>query len=167
MNATVQPPAAPEAAAFNVATAALNGWRGRCLAYLASAEAAVSEALIGFAERDPTTPLPHLVGQRYDALATILAARGDTDALGALRALRAHDSLRTALAHGVAKVTLDRNGEWLAVFTVIAFRSRRTERTILVIEEEQAARIAQQLGRERQRLIARLRSLTPPASPAA
>jgi len=157
----------PEAAAFNVATAALNGWRGRCLAYLASAEAAVSEALIGFAEHDPTSPLPHLVGQRYDALATVLTARGETDALITLQALRAHDSLRTALTHGVAKVTLDRNGEWLAVFTVIAFRSRRIERAILVIEEEQAARIARQLGRERQRLIARLRVLNPSASPVA
>lgn len=167
MNAIVQPPTAPEAAAFNVATTTLNGWRGRCLAYLASAEAAVSEALIGFAERDCTSPLPHLVGQRYDALATILTAHGDQDTREALKALRAHDSLRTALTHGVAKVTLDRNGEWLAVFTVIAFRSRRAERSILVIEEQQAGRIAQQLGRDRQRLIARLRYLTPPASPAA
>jgi len=167
MNAIVQPPVAPDTAAFNVATAALNGWRGRCLAYFASAEAAVSEALIGFAEGDPASPLPHLVGQRYDTLTTILTARGETDAVIALQALRAHDGLRTALSHGVAKVTLDRNGEWLAVFTVIAFRGRRIERVILVIEEKQAARIAQQLGRERQRLIARLRVLNLSASPVA
>lgn len=167
MNAVAKPPAPHDAAAFNVATAALNGWRGRCLAYLASSEAAVSEALIGFAEDDPSVPLPHLVGQRYDALAAILVARGNADGFAAMQAMREYDSLRTALTHGVARVTLDRNGFWLAVFTVIVFRRRKVERTILVIDEDQAPQIAQRLGRDRQKLITRLRPPTPPASPGA
>ena len=87
---------------FANATSRVNEWRGRCLDSFTRAEAAVTECLIALAEvegKGQQVRLPHLVGQRLDALAQAVAAGGPFEAEGtgaslALERFRVHDSFR-------------------------------------------------------------------------
>lgn len=64
---------------FEAARAAASAWRGRCLDVFARSEAAVTETLlvlVGVDGRGNALKLPHLVGQRYDALSKAVGAGG-------------------------------------------------------------------------------------------
>ena len=71
----------------------------------------------------------------------------------------AHDALRTVLAHGQAKLTVERTSRWAAIFRVIAIRARQADRSTLVIEESEAAERLQQLRKVSQKLCSALGNL--------
>lgn len=155
------------------ALAAANAWRGRCLDIFARSEAAVSDTLLVLAnvsERGIVVKLPHLVGQRFEELANLIgpagafALEGRTSAV-ALSTFRAHESLRASLCHGVGKIVLDQQGGWLLVLRTLAFRSKQPQRTVLVIEENEAEGLVKSLQAAGQRLRSELGNLRHTLSP--
>lgn len=146
------------------ALTAANAWRGRCLDKFARSEAAVSETLLVLANtsgRGAAVKLPHLVGQRFEELATLIGPTGAFALEGkasaaALLTFRPHEGLRASLAHGVGKVVLDQKGSWLLVLRTLTFRSKQPERTVLVIEQNEADEIVKSLQTAGQRLVAEL-----------
>ncbi|WP_155765382.1 hypothetical protein [Mesorhizobium erdmanii] len=148
------------------AMSAVNAWRGRCLD-IARSEAAVSETLLVLASKPRSgtaVKLPHLVGQRFEELATLIGPTGAFASEGkasaaALLAFRPNEGLRSSLAHGVGKVVLDRQGNWLLVLRTLAFRSKQPQRAVLVIEQNEAGEIVKSLQTTGQRLISELGNL--------
>ncbi len=131
---------------FDHARQRVNEWRGQCLDAFTRAEAAVTKCL-ALLSKDPVrggaVDLPHLVGQRFEALAKALSQDGPFAAEGApvaaaLAAFRAHDAFRTALCHGVWTVTLDRSGKWSAVIRIATFRASRLDETLVAYRERDA-----------------------------
>lgn len=155
MNAITPIEAALTRAPFDATRNAAAEWRGRCLDVFARTEAAVTETLLLLAavkKREAVVKLPHLVGQRYDALASVIAPAGafaeeGKRAAGALAKFRQHDSLRAFIAHGVFVVTLDRRGRWHLVARVLALRGGRESRALFVTEEGEAAEILRALDK--------------------
>ncbi|TIP06451.1 MAG: hypothetical protein E5X72_01665 [Mesorhizobium sp.] len=150
-----------------IALTAANAWRGRCLDIFARSEAGVSETLLMLANmsrQGGIVKLPHLVGQRFEELAVLIGPTGafaseGTATAAALSAFRQHEHLRSSLAHGVGKVVLDRQGNWLLVLRTLAFRSKLPQRTVLVIEQSEADQIVKSLQTTGGRLVSELGNL--------
>lgn len=136
--ATPAIPSLPEEARWTAAAQSVNAWRGQLVQ--ASADAAVSEALLGLSGipgRGEHIRLPHLIGQRFQDLADALDASGPFAAEGViaascLAALRIHEPLRTVLGHGVFRIALDRRDRWVVIAKVVTFRAKGAERISLV-----------------------------------
>ena len=145
---------------FEAARAAASAWRGRCLDVFARSEAAVTETLlvlVGVDGRGNALKLPHLVGQRYDALSKAVGAGGvfadeGKIAVEALTKFREHDALRTQISHGVFTVTLDHRGQWHLIARVLALRTGRASRDLFVTQEAEAAAILNLLEKDGSRL---------------
>lgn len=131
---------------FQEATARVNEWRGACMDAFVRAEAATTECLAVLAEapdRGILVRLPHLVGQRLDALQAMIGVGCPFEAEGrpaatALERFREHDEFRSTLCHGVGNVTLDRRGCWTVVLRVAVLRTRRLARSVQVFTENEA-----------------------------
>ncbi|MDB5581539.1 MAG: hypothetical protein JWR80_6715 [Bradyrhizobium sp.] len=157
---------------FDAASDGVNAWRGRCLDAFARAEAAITECLVSLSEPEKSgkaVRMPHLVGQRMEALSHALAAIGTPGpdvlhAQTALAALRDHDGLRTMLCHGVGNITLDRNGRWTVVLRLTALRARRVVRDMLTLTEQEAADRRDDLVKASKILCARLGQVRAKAS---
>ncbi|TPL72298.1 hypothetical protein [Mesorhizobium sp. B2-3-15] len=149
------------------ALTAVNAWRGRCLDLFARSESAVSETLLVLANNTrngAVAKLPHLVGHRFAELAALIGPTGTFASEGkasaaALLAFHPHEGLRASLAHGVGKVVLDQQGSWLLVLRTLTFRSKQPERTVLVIEQNEADEIVKSLQTAGRRLVAELGNL--------
>lgn len=150
----------------------VNAWRGRCLNAFARAEYAVTEALDRLSrdgQHGALVRLPHLVGQRFEALAAAIGPEGPfasdgAQAFAALQAFREHDIVRAPLCHGLGKITVDQSGRWTLVVRMTAFKSRRAERSTFVWEEDEAKRVADGIHGDAQRLQAKLARLAPGSS---
>lgn len=147
----------------------VNAWRGRCLNAFARAEHAVTEALDRLSQ-DPVhganVRLPHLVGQRFEALAVAIGEGGPFASeagasFKALEAFRLHDAVRTPLCHGMGKISVDQSNRWTLVVRMTSFKGRRTERATFVWEEDEARRLADRIHADAQRLQSRLALLRP------
>jgi hypothetical protein len=98
--------------AFVDACRRVNEWRGRCIDALTRAEEVVTNSLIALADvpdRGLNVELPHLLGQRYEALSRAIGADGPFAAEGSvafqsLEVFRPHSTFRCELSHGVGKV---------------------------------------------------------------
>ena len=143
-------------APFEAARDAAAAWRG----VFARSEAAVTDTLLVLAavdRRGALVTLPHLVGQRYDALSnaigagTIFADEGKT-AVQAVAEFRKHDAFRTQISHGVFTVTLDHRGQWHLVARVLALRSGRASRDLFVTDQVEAASILEAMEKDGSRL---------------
>ncbi|MEP9401431.1 hypothetical protein [Sphingomonas sp. VNH70] len=145
-----------------------NAWRGQMLHIFAKAEAAVTEALAGMAalpERGIGVRLPHLVGQRFEALADAMNSGGNFAGEGvAIRplAMRMKDDLplRAALAHGVGRVTIDRAGRWTMILRTTGLKAGQLTSDISVVEERDAETVRDDLQRTMQQLCDRIAKLT-------
>lgn len=129
------------------------------MASFAAAERQITESLVALAAEHPSIQLPHLVGQRFKALATACSQLGEVAASTALVDWHVHDGLRAFLCHGVAKITLARDGSWQAIFHLAALKSGKLQRSVLIVDQAEAEQIAHSLHRDRQRLEARLKPL--------
>jgi hypothetical protein len=149
-------------AAFEV-----NAWRGACLQAFSRAEAAVTETLLslsGTGGSVASVQLRHLVGQRLEDLAQALEreAAFEGEAMAAREALasfRTFEKLRAHLAHGVARVALERNGSWVVLLLHIAIRQRAAERSTVAFDQAEAAEALNDLERNTQRLDSALADL--------
>ncbi|THD38190.1 MAG: hypothetical protein E7773_00050 [Sphingomonas sp.] len=159
---TIQMPIAAATDPWPATQAAVNAWRGQCLAHLARAETAVSETLVMLAQnREVAIKLPHLIGQRCDELAKAIAPDGPFHAQGgdvreALDAYRGHASLRNFLCHAPGKITCDRSGRWVLVLRILTFRANRPERSVHIVEESESSELLDRLRVDCRRLTDRL-----------
>ena len=157
---TVHMPIAAEADPWPATITAVNAWRGHCLAILAGAETSVSETLLVLAkagERGGKIKLPHLIGQRSDALAGAIGPDGPFYAEGknsidALDAYRAHAPLRNFLCHAPGKIACEKNGRWLLVLKTLSFRASRADHSVRIIEEAESDELLRRLRADCQRL---------------
>ncbi len=157
----------PDASLADQYAAALlrsNAWRGQTLHIFAKAETAVTEALAVMArlpERGIGVRLPHLVGQRFEALADAMQAGGsfalEGAAIGplALR-MKAELPLRAALSHGVGRITIDRAGRWTLILRVTGLKAGDICSEISVVEEREGEAVRDDLQRTMQQLFARI-----------
>jgi hypothetical protein len=167
MNALTTVQQSVDAVAFDDATRAVNAWRGNALQCFAQAEAAVSETLLGLASHsgaEMKVGLRRLVGQRFGDLADVIDAEGPfakegAKAAAALAAFRQHEGLRTFLCHGVAKVALDRHGQWIVVLKVLAFRGHQVERSLVAYDKREAEGVLAAIKAASSQLAAALQSL--------
>ncbi len=128
------------------AIAQMNSWRGDCVQSFAHSESAVTETLLvlnGVPEKGGSVKLPHLIGQRFEALKFAIApagpfAKDGAKAHEAISAFLMREQLRAFLCHGVAKVALERSGSWIAIFNLTTLRSQKCERTQLVVTQSEA-----------------------------
>lgn len=145
----------------------VNAFRGACLQHFSSAEAAVTETLLLLKEvpnRGETVRLRHLIGQRFDDLAKLVEQGGvfadeGSAVAKALSELRTIESFRTCLAHGQAKIALERNGQWVVIFRMIAIRAKLAERSVVVLEQADAEQRMADLKRRSQSLCSVLGNL--------
>lgn len=145
---------------FEAARDAAAAWRGRCLDVFTRSEVAVTETLLILAqvdERGASIKLPHLVGQRYDALSNAIGANGafadeGKAAVEPVAGFRKHDALRTQISHGVFTVTLDHRGQWHLVARVLALRTGRASRDLLVTDQAEASAILRSLEKDGSRM---------------
>lgn len=115
---------------------ATNEWRGNTVQRFACAEQAVSETLIVMSElkeRADTIRLPHLTGQRFQALSDAIASNGPFATEGAaardiLAAFRRHEDLRPFLCHGLGRIAFDRHSRWLLVLDMLVFQAGKSEK---------------------------------------
>lgn len=139
---------------FDHAIYEVNEWRGRCLHAFSRAETAVTECLITLSTikgRGDQVKLPHLIGQRFEALATVVAAGGSFEKEGrgtatALSAFREFDRYRSPLCHGLGEVTLGKGGQWTLVLRVLTLRSGRASEDTLVFKEAPAKALQKALS---------------------
>lgn len=168
MNAPVKPieatlPSEP----FDQALRQVNEWRGRCMDAFARAEAGVTNCLVFLSNipgRGEQVRLPHLVGQRYEALTSVIAAGGAFEleaskVASALESVRAHDSFRTMLCHGVGDVTLSPHGRWTIVFRLVSLRSRRASSEVLALKQKEAEQLRDEVIRASKELCSQLDSM--------
>lgn len=147
------------------ATFAANAWRGHAIQIFAQAEIAVTEALETLAavpERGASVRLRRLVGQRFQDLEDALAGpfAGDAGkAADALGTFRQHEELRPLLCHGAAKLALDRQGKWLIILRLVAFRGRDAGRVSRALEQHEAEELLTKIRQDCHRLTSALQSL--------
>ncbi|WAJ29069.1 hypothetical protein [Antarcticirhabdus aurantiaca] len=152
---------------FIVATTRANEWRGRCIDVFSRTEAAVAKTLAAMSHcphRGGQVALPHLVGQRFEALASAIASSGPFHREGAcaaeaLERFREHDRLRPALCHGVGHITLDGRGRWTLVLRFAAFRGGKLADELVVVTQAEADDVLDDLTRTSQVLSSRLGNL--------
>lgn len=149
---------------FVAATAQVNEWRGRCLEAFTRGETAVTEclAVLGKVQgRGDKVKLPHLVGQRLEALSAALGTDGPFAPEGGKAAATIdlycrHAALRNLLCHGTSKVTLDSKGRWTVVFRLVVLRGREVSRESLAITQDEAATLCTEIVAISQKVSAQL-----------
>ena len=140
---------------FAAATKRMNEWRGRCLAIFARAELAVTKCLVAMAAvpgKGDAVRLPHLVGQRFEALAGAIAAGGPFATGGdklqtSIDQFRGHAAFRALLSHGSCDVLLDRRGGCTFVLHMLCLRNRSAETERLFLSEAEAECLRLEISR--------------------
>jgi hypothetical protein len=147
--------------------AEVNAWRGECMHHIAAVEKAVTETLLLLDAVKPEgakIPLRHLIGQRFEDLSAATGPGGPFAEAGkaahkAMENYRQHEPFRTLLCHGVAQVTVMRNGAWLLVIRSLSIRARQAEETTAIFEKGDAEKKLAQLKADGQKLASDLGNL--------
>ena len=164
----------PREANWDAIFAEVNAWRGACVHHFSKVEAAVTETLLALGDVSPgggAVRLRHLIGQRFEDLAAAIAPDGPfgeagKTMLGALARYREeHEAFRRVLCHGVVKVTVDRNGQWVVVIRVLSIRARQAEREVIALDKGEAEARLATLKQDGQKLASALGQLRRSATP--
>lgn len=145
---------------WNQAIRDVNAWRGACLQHFSAAEAAVTEALLllkSIPNRGEAVRLRHLIGQRFDDLHKLIEdggifAKEGKAAAKALSDIRTIEGFRSCLAHGQAKIALERTGKWVVILRHTSIRGQQAERSMLLFEQAEAEEKLVDLKRKSQKL---------------
>ncbi|SFP64300.1 hypothetical protein [Sphingomonas rubra] len=108
---------------WNVFKTEANLWRGRMLEHFAAVEHAVTETLIHLGAGSAGKKLPHLAGQRREALRLALASGGGSlgkPALDALVQFQREADHRAFVCHGVGRLLVDQQRQWHLYMTILA-----------------------------------------------
>ncbi|MCO5064298.1 MAG: hypothetical protein M9924_07750 [Rhizobiaceae bacterium] len=155
----------PQPIDWDTIFAEVNSWRGASMHHFSAVEMAVTETLLALSTTIPAGPkarLRHLIGQRFEDLALALGPGGSFEEAGKpvfaeLTNFREkHESFRNLLCHGVAKVTIERSGQWVIVIRTLSIRSRQPDRTTMVLEQREAEAKLAMLKRDGQNLSSKL-----------
>ena len=152
---------------FAAAIREVHLWRGQCIDAFTRAEAAVTECLGWMAclpDRGTQVKMPHLLGQRLEALAAAVGDAGPFPEFAPrvakpLEAYRAHAETRNLLCHGVATVTLDAHGRWTAVIRLACLRGRVVTRHTSAFSASEAEALRADISRSAQSLNSHLANL--------
>lgn len=155
-------------ASIDAATNEIDLWRGRCLNCFARTEAAVGETLEFAVRQGKPAKLRHLRGQQLADLGDLAGEIGGTPKQKATfqKLFENWQSLykkRAMLAHGCATASLDRSGEWVAVFDLVEYRGQKSDEKRWAIRQREAetfqenlskgfAEFSSQLGQLRKRI---------------
>lgn len=142
-------------------------WRSRYVEEFAMAELAVSETLATLstlASSGAKSLLPTAVGQRFEALQTVVGAGGPLASVGgrvakALEDLREHQHRRNFLCHGSSEVLADSSGDWHMTLSLTSFRAGSIERSSMQITATEAAALLDKVRSARLRLDGQLRGM--------
>ncbi len=145
----------------------VNAWRGECMHHIACAEKAVTDTLFVLDAVKPEgakIPLRHLIGQRFEDLSVAIGPDGPFADVGkavhkSIETYRQHEAFRTLLCHGVAQVTVTRNGTWLLVIRSLSIRARQAEFTTAIFEKGEAEKKLALLKSDGQKLASDLGNL--------
>lgn len=119
----------------------VNSWRGACMHHFSMVETAVTETLLALsavAQGETAVRLRHLIGQRFEDLAVAIGPGGPFEETGrnAVTELskyrEKHELFRTLLCHGMMKVTVEHDGQWMLLIRTLSIRSRQPDRTMVV-----------------------------------
>lgn len=133
--------------------------------HFSAVEMAVTETLLALSTIVPEgseVRLRHLIGQRLEDLALALGPEGSFEEAGKTvfdelsKFREKHESFRTLLCHGVAKVTVERSGHWVIFIRTLSIRSRQPDRGTLVLEQCDAETKLATLKRDSQNLSSKL-----------
>jgi hypothetical protein len=147
---------------------AINEWRGTCMYHFARAECAVTETLVALrdvADRGQSVPLKEVMGHRFQDLAQLLAPGGDFAAEGIAVStilhdfMRIHERLRSDLAHGSSRISLERGKHWVVTFQCVAIRKGQPDRSQHSYFEADAGPLLQSLQISSQNLCRELKLL--------
>ncbi|MEI9411045.1 hypothetical protein [Mesorhizobium salmacidum] len=125
----------------------VNSWRGACIHHFSMVETAVTETLLllnATAQGEIAVRLRHLIGQRFEDLLAAISPGGPFEEVGrhALAELsqyrETHETFRALLCHGMIKVTVEHNGQWILLIRSLSIRSRQPDRTTLALEQSEA-----------------------------
>ncbi len=142
-----------------------NLWRGRFIEEFALAETVVSEGLVflaGVATEGAKSLLPHLMGQRFAALRSVVDMQGPLGREGvrvasALDEFKELHRLRSFLCHESSTVTVGQDRRWRIVLSLLTFRGAEVQRDSMQIDE--AFALLNQLRDARVRLDGQLRGM--------
>lgn len=145
----------------------INQWRGDAINAYAQVEAAASETLLIMAAlpgRGTDVELPHLFGRRLESLRSAVAppgpfAREGARAARALDAFSGHQARRAIICHGIAKIARDRHGRWIFIFSLLALRNGKEERSFDVFDLQEADAMLASLKSNTKELRSALQSL--------
>lgn len=155
---------APGAVPWSSLWNGVNDWRARTIDHFTKVETAVSETLLALSavpNKGAVVTFPHLAGQRLTVLRKLISTDGpfgsDCGALiKALDDFGQYDGLRTMLCHGSAHLTVDKKGQWHLILRLLAFRTGKPHRELMLIDESEAASKLKALSQSRQRLCTHL-----------
>lgn len=134
--------------------------RCECMQCLAHSETAVTETLMTLSavpHGGPAVRLGHLIGQRFQNLADATGAEGPFGKEGekariAIADYREHEHFRSILCHGVITLSLERSGNWIAIFKLTAIRSRECTRSLHVVTQADATILLDNLKKKGRKL---------------
>jgi hypothetical protein len=152
---------------WSKATRDVNMWRGECLQLFCVAELAIIETLLALKsdkKGGAAVRIGHLAGQRLDEIQRVLGPEGGFAQQGkpAIKSLTSYcelESYRNHLAHNIAKVTIAKTGDWVAVLKRMEVRADQAEEKVLFVEEAKAEIILSDLEKKTRHLTAVLGSL--------
>jgi len=153
--------------AIQTAYDAADLWRGRFISEFALSETIVSEALVHLAKvatEGSRSLLPHLMGQRFTALRTVVDRGGPLSREGVRVAKALEDftdlhRFRSFLCHGSSTVTVDELGRWTIALDLLTFRGAEIHRDAIRLEQDEAAGLLDHLRGARVRLDGQLRGM--------
>lgn len=144
---------------WNVFRTETNLWRGRMLEHFAAVEHAVTETLIHLGAGLSGKKLPHLAGQRREALRLALASGGGSlgkPALDALVQFERDVDRRSFICHGVGQVLVDQRGQWHLHMTILAPSEEADQEVGWTISKSSSEQLIRRLHASSRRVIDRL-----------
>jgi len=130
-----------------------DAFRGSFIDHHTRGETMIGEALLALQgdDRKPAVALPHLAGQRLAELRKALDARKSAcphlpHVITVLDRFQRFETVRNMFCHGVATLTLDREGRWCQGYKLLRFRANAAERETLFLTEGDAATLLSELA---------------------
>jgi len=158
MNAhsTIEP---AESIGWTVFKTEANLWRGRMLEHFAAVEHAVTETLIHLGVGISGKKLPHLAGQRREALRLALASGGGTlgkPGLDALVQFERDVDRRAFVCHGVGQLLVDQRRQWHLHMTILAPNEECDQEIGWTISKSASEQLIRRVNTSSRRVIDRL-----------
>ncbi len=133
----------------DLARAEIEGWRAECLDLFAQGEVLIGALLELARDAGLRVNLFQMASQRTVEAVRLVDLLGEAteakDASAVLASWQGLESRSDILAHGVATETVDRGGNWYAMFDMISYRGNRAARGRWAVSRVEAEVFLQEL----------------------